>query len=187
MSHIFTPSESNYKAAQKAQSLVPYFNVNTKITYVKTSIENCAVDFLITISHKRKNVSVNCIEEFSAPENSYKSITFNLSGFENMVNSLGGIEIETPYGLPSPYKNKTIIAKDEKLLVYGSSLGEILTKKTITTEMAEYYCYILEELCIKFLNDCTPESYTLLNQNCETNISYTDFYDNYKSLKNIER
>ena len=121
MSHFFTPSESNYNAVQKTQSFVPYFNTNTKSTYVKTSIENCAVDFLITISHKNKNVSVNCIEDFSAPENPYKSISFDLSGFENMVNSLGGIEIETPYGLPSPYKNKTIIAKDERLLVYGAS------------------------------------------------------------------
>ena len=188
---LFLPDGSDntpYKTAQKTESTIPYsYSADTKNAEVLISLENCPVDFLVKLSPKAGNVSVKTAPNNSLKDKSLKYITFNVSGFENMINYLGGIEIETPYGLPNPAKNKKIIAKDELLTVYGASLGEILNgEPQPSIERKSYYCYIVEKICIAFLTDCTPERYKFLKQNCETNISYTEFYDSYKSLKNIK-
>ena len=183
MSYIFIPQTTKYETAEKTESLIDYFESELKDITIIVSVENCPVDFLINIYPKQKDIYV----EHSNGSNNQntRTIRFNVSGFENVINYINGIEIETPYGLPSPTKNQTIIAKDEKVLAYGASIGEIITgEASPSRERKEYYCYIFEEICIKFLKDCTPERYKFLKQNCETDISYTEFYNNYKYLNN---
>lgn len=154
---------------------------------IKITVEGCAAAFLITVLPKTKTVKTDCITNESTNANPKKdyshSIDFTLKGFENTVNFLGGVEIETPYGLPSPANTSIIIAKDEKLFVYGASLGALLTKAAPSPERLSYYCYALGELCLKFIKEGDPELYKVLNQNSKTDISYTDYYDNYKYLK----
>lgn len=186
---LFIPKNPHHMPAEKSESSIPYSSpLPIPSSTILLQIENCPVRFLIKTSPKKANLSVTCTEDFPSENKSIRNISFKLDEFENTVNYLGGVEIETPYGLPCPAKNKKIIAKDEKLLVHGASLGEILTiEATPSTERKNYYCYVIKELCLEFFSECTPESYKFLKQNCETDISYTEFYDNYKSLKNIKR
>ncbi len=189
MSYLFIPKGNKSEMVAKTNSSVPY---SPTIEMPKVSlfikIENCPVAFNLKISETNQKLLVTHNENLSANEKNTRQITFDITGFENTINYLGGVEIDTPYGLPSPAKNKKIIAENEKLLVYGASLGEILTSElNPSDERKSYYCYVIKELCVKFLKECTPESYKFLKRNCETDISYTEFYDNYKSLKNIKR
>lgn len=187
MNLVFMPNSRESEVVQKNEYDIPYFTDEAKNIPLFINIEYCPIDFLINISVKQKNISVNYITDFNNEEN-IKSIRFTHSGLENVINFLGGIEIETPYGLPSPYNDQTTLAKDERLLAFGTSIRKIFTEDASpTAEKKEYYCYILEELCIKFLDDCTTENYKFLKQNCETDISYTEFYDNLQSIKNIKR
>ena len=191
MLYFVIPKPTNEKTAQKAQSSVPYYNnsgATIQNAIILLKIENCPIKFFITLSPKASTLSVNYEEPINTDKKYTHCITFERNGFENTVNFLGGVEIETPYGLPCPAKNKKIIAKDEKLLAFGASLGELLTTEPApSNERKSYYCYVVKELCLKFFSNCTTESYKFLKKNCETDISYTEFYDNYKSLENIKR
>ena len=40
-----------------------------------------------------------------------------------------------------------------------------------------------ERCALNFLQEGSLEAYKFLNKNCSTDISYTNYYDNYKSLK----
>ena len=188
---FFSHSSEEKTALKNQPSIVYKAPQNYKTISIKIDIEECPVAFLLKILPKNQNLSITCksksangnIEVFKADEYS-KQINFSLYGFENTVNFLGGVEIETPYGLPSPAKNDIIIAKDERLFVYGASLGALLCEEKIpTAERASYYCYVLGELCLKFLKEGSTQCYKFLNNNAETDISYTDYYDNYTSLK----
>jgi len=186
--YLFIPNKSNHITAQKNETGIPYFYSDKikSVTFL-ISIENCPVDFFIDASSEHESLKVtHTAKNIAAAKKYQKQIYFDIEGLENFVNYLGGIEIETPYGLPSPAKNKKIIAKNEKLLVYGVSLGEILTDESSPSDQRiAYYCYIIKELCFKFLSECTIDSYKFLKQNCKTDISYADFYDHYEAFKDI--
>lgn len=178
----FTPSSTEL-TAQKNQPSVPYsppFSLNAKI---KIRLENCPADFLLEILPKKGKIKVYTASKSKNEEN-FKKIEFTTKGFEKLINYLGGVVIETPYGLPAPAKNGKMLTKNEKLLVYGASLGTLLCEeKNPTPERLNYYCYVLGEICLKFFKEGNTELYKFLNKNSKTNISYTDYYDNYKSLK----
>lgn len=189
-------SNSAKEAALKNQPSVTYSPPDSVETIsVKISIDGCPVDFLLKILPKNQKLNIECRPTFLINSKEKKAIgyekseytkriSFSLLGFENMVNFLGGIEIETPYGLPSPAQNNEILAKDEKLFVYGASLSALFCEAdNPTTERMSYYCYAFGEVSLKFLNNGNTELYKFLKKNCETDISYTDYYDNYKSLK----
>jgi len=205
MSPIVFSQQANTKTVQKTDSSVPYYpTLISKSCGILLRIDECPVIFLVKFLPEKKTLSIGCMPEkiinsegkkLIAFENESgisvlgyekynKTISFTLSGFENMINYLNGIEIETPYGLPAPAKNNTILARGEKMKVYGASLGIILTEaKQPSSERLAYYCYVIGELCLEFLKECTTESYKFLNQNSKTDISYTDFYDNYEGYK----
>ncbi|MBO5105817.1 MAG: hypothetical protein J6C29_02855 [Clostridia bacterium] len=192
----FFKYEATEKAVLKNEQSIAYNRQQNKESInIKISIEDCPVAFLLRILPKNQKLSISCSYELLSDKSNEKTtkfnnfkyskqITFSLSGFENTVNFLGGVEIETPYGLPSPSKNDIIIAKDERVFVYGASLGALLCKEPYPTqERMDYYCYALGEVCLKFLKEGSLEAYKFLNKNCSTDISYTNYYDNYKSLK----
>lgn len=202
---IFLPEKSNDKTVQKIQSDITYTpNINTIDTTLLIVIEECPIIFLVRLLQKNYNLSVSCMPKFSVnnkkqklkdcknkevvthftTEECDKKIVFSIMNFEKIINYLSGVEIETPYGLPSPVKNNTTLAINERICAFGASIGALLTsEKQPSTEKMAYYCYIIGELSLKFLNNCDTKHYKFLNQNSKTDISYTEFYDNYKSLK----
>ena len=193
MLYLFLPNNSKEITVEKTDASVPYSPpYELKEFTVLISIDNCPINFQAIFSLKNKNIVLSCLpknsvnssnEEIKAPSD--KTIAFTLSGFKNTVNFINGIEIETPYGLPAPAGTGAIIAQDEKLNVYGASICTMFTaEKQPSVEKQAYYCYVMGELCFKFIKECTTESYKTLNQSSKTNISYTEFYDNFKSLKN---
>lgn len=203
---IFLPEKSNNKTVQKVQSNIAYTPIDTTLNpSLLIVIEECPVLFLVKLLQKNHNLSVSCMPKFSVndknqklkdyknketlthftKEECNKKIVFNIINFEKIINYLNGLEIETPYGLPLPAKSNTTIDVNERVCAYGASVGALLTQeKQPSNEKMAYYCYIIGELSLKFLSTCDTESYKFLNQNSITDISYTEFYDNYKSLKN---
>lgn len=183
MIHPFFTQKTEEKTVLKNQTSVAYTPPRSaKTTNVKISIENCPTDFSVKLLPKNEKISVSYKE--ASKEEYSKQINFNIEGFKNVVNYLNGVEIETPYGLPSPANTDIIIATDEKLFVYGASLAALFCNKAApSAERLSYYCYALGELCLKFIKEGDTELYKFLNENCETNVSYTDYYDNYKYLK----
>ena len=183
MIYPFFTQKAEEKAALKNQPSVAYTPPRSeKTTNVKINIENCPTDFLVKISPKSEKITVSC--KSVSKEKYSKQISFNTEGFKNVVNYLNGVEIETPYGLPSPANTDIIIAANERLFVYGASLAALLCNEASpTAERLTYCCYALGEVCLKFIKEGDTELYKFLNQNCETDISYTEYYDNYKALK----
>ena len=177
----FEPKE---QTAVKSQSSIPYSPSQTlKSTSIKITLEGCATSFLLEILPENKKINV-----YSNPDlknkKYVKKIDFTIKGFEGLINYLNGVEIETPYGLPAPSKNGKLLAKNEKLSAYGASISALFCgEKNPTAEKTNYFCYVLGEICLKFLKEGDTELYKFLNKNSKTNISYTDYYDNYKSLK----
>lgn len=188
---IFYPlfiENSKEQTTLKNQASIAYSPLSdTEKLGIKITIEGCTINFLMTIMPKHKTIKIGCLsnKNNSSKQKEYKhQINFSLKGFENTVNFLGGVEIETPYGLPSPAKTNAIIAKDEKLFVYGASLGVLLCDEAdLSAERINYYCYALGEVCLKFLKNGNTTLYKHLKNNSQTDISYTDYYDNYKYLK----
>ena len=181
--------KSEEQTALKNEVSVAYSPLpETEKIGIKITVEGCPIAFLITIMPKNGSLKTVCITNEDANANRKKEysrkIAFTLKGFEDTVDFLGGVEIETPYGLPSPANTSLIIAKDERLFVYGASLGALLCQDAAPSkEKSAYFCYALGELCLKFIKEGDPELYKFLNQSSETDISYTDYYDNYKNLK----
>lgn len=190
MLYPFFTKRTEEKAVAKSQNSVAYSpTVEMKEACIKISIEKCPADFFVNILPQKGKIRVSAAANNPESKNLNKEkytkrISFSLRGFENTVNYLGGVEIETPYGLPSPANTDIIIAKDEKLYVYGASLAALLVETAAPTpERGLYYCYALGEVCLKFLKEGEPDLYKFLNRNSETDISYTDYYDNYEYLK----
>lgn len=180
---VFT-KKSEEQTALKNQISVAYSPPqNMEDTNIKITIADCPAVFLLKILPKNQKIKILCGLNFKREDYS-KTIDLTTEGFEEVINYLGGVEIETPYGLPSPANTDEIIAKNEKLFVYGGSLAALLCKQAAPShERRLYYCYVLGEVSLKFLNNGTTELYKILNKNAKTDISYTDYYDNYKALK----
>ena len=187
------PIKHKEKTVAKNQPDIAYSAAQNNIdTNILIDIDACPVQFLAKISSKSKKVSVSCKPKATKKEQGLavfdktdyqKQINLTLLEFESIVNFLGGVEVETPYGLPSPANAEIIITKNERLLAHGASLGALLCKeKEPSAEKMAYYSYILSEICLKFLKNCDTEYYKFLNDNSETDISYTEYYDSFKAL-----
>lgn len=190
------PLESKEIAVTKPQQKVNYFIGNKKIsTTILINIENCPTHFFVKLSSESQKVTIycepkNCISQTGTflegfrKDECQKHISFTAFQLDDVINFLGGVELETPYGLPSPANTNTLIAKDERTVVYGASLRAILCKeKEPSATQMNYYGYLLSEVCLKFLKNCDTNYYKFLKNNSETDISYADFYDNFKTLK----
>lgn len=192
----FLPYDKLEKKVNKNQSDITYSPSKGDLAVsVLIDIENCPAEFLAKISLENQKVSLSCkpkkcvskngesINGFNTDEYE-KRIVFSELQFSDITNYLNGVELETPYGLPSPANDDITITKNERVMVYGASLLALLTKeKSPTSERMGYYCYALSEICLKFLKNCDLDHYKFLNNNSNTDISYTEFYDNFKYLK----
>ena len=135
--YLFIPTTTEDKTVQKTDHSISYSpSSHTKDFTILICIDKCPVIFKSKISARNKNVSVSSMhldyanfDDGNANNESIysgfknkadKSILFTLSGFENIVNHLGGIEVETPYGLPAPSKSGKILAQNEKLYMFGA-------------------------------------------------------------------
>ena len=192
----FLPYNSKEQSVNNIKSDVPYSpSKSDLLVKILIDIENCPAEFLAKISLKNQKVSLSCrpkkcvskngesINGFNTDEYE-KRIAFSELQFSDIINYLNGVELETPYGLPSPANDDITLTKNERVMVYGASLLALLTKeKSPTNERMGYYCYALSEVCLKFLKNCDLDHYKFLNNNSNTDISYTEFYDNFKYLK----
>lgn len=184
------------KNVNKNQSDITYSPSKSDLSVsVLIDIENCPAEFLAEISLEKQKVSLSCrpksyISTSGETQNSFdaneyeKRIELSKLQFSDIINYLNGVELETPYGLPSPANADITLTKNERVTVYGASLTALLTKeKTPANERMGYYCYALCEVCLKFLKNCDLDYYKFLKNNSKTDISYTEFYDNFKYLK----
>lgn len=192
----FLPYNSKEKSVNNIKSNIPYSPSKSDLSVsVLIDIENCPAEFLANIYLEKQKVSLSCrpksyISTSGETQNGFdadeyeKRIELSKLQFSDIINYLNGVELETPYGLPSPANADITLTKNERVMVYGASLTALLTKeKTPANERMGYYCYALSEVCLKFLKNCDLDYYKFLKNNSKTDISYTEFYDNFKYLK----
>ncbi|MBQ4131208.1 MAG: hypothetical protein IJD71_02585 [Clostridia bacterium] len=191
-----SPYKTSEIAVTKQQQEIGYYTQSIAISAsILIDIETCPTLFLAKLTTKNQKITVFCKPKKCMSQTDDNLDCFNKSEYQRYIrltalqldditNYLGGIELETPYGLPSPANTNTLIAKDERTLVYGASLSALICKEKepSVTKMA-YCCYVLSEICLKFLKNCDTDYYKFLKNNSETDISYADFYDNFKALR----
>ena len=196
---IFISQEKQTVVADTPYASAPYKNISTTLLL---SIKDAPVDFVIEISTASgcritcfpKAAVKNSTEHLHDNSNEYEKARFlgktadrkisaNTDTVIRLVNKLGGITCDTPYGLPAPSGNNNTIALDEKLHFYGSSVAEmLLCENEPNYEKMCFYAKLIGIITAKFLNQANTENYILLNSLSSTDISYKDYYDNCGAL-----
>lgn len=113
--------------------------------------------------------------------NPKRKIILNNSDITAIINSAGGINTTTPYGIPSPANPEILIENYGCNHIYGQTVVTLLN--LFSYPNAEQLCYSAKLIALtvkQFLIDFSKEKYYILN-NSNTDISYTDFY-NYRNF-----
>ncbi len=197
---LIIPQKQETKPADTNYSYATYENLSVDIILVLT---DAPLDFYIKLNTSasmcrvtafaKKSVknSTQFLSASASPKEKAKffdksidrSIILNTEALTNLTDFLGGIVCDTPYGLPSPAKEKTAIALNETLLMYGSSAMAIIKSEPFPdSERAKYSAKIIALIVQKFLKAADMEAYLLLENSGETDISYSDYYDNRSLL-----
>lgn len=196
---MFISSAEQTVAADVPYTSAPYKNINTTVILC---LKDTAVDFIIEISTVfgcrvtcfPKRAVKNSTQDLPKDINEYEKARFfgksadrkilaDTNTIVRMVNSLGGITCDTPYGLPAPSGNNNTIALNERLHFYGSTVAEMLLSEAEPNyEKLCFYAKLIGLITSKFLSEAKTENYILLNSLSDTDISYKDYYDNCAML-----
>lgn len=196
---IFISSNDRVATVDTNYASAPYKAVSTSVI---VSLKDAPVDFLLEIGTAfgcrvtcfAKMMVKNSTEELPPDATQYEKARFwgksakhkilaDTDTVARVVNKLGGITCDTPYGLTSPAGGDNTIALDETLHFYGSSVAEmLLAEDTPSYEMMCFYAKLIGLITSSFLTAANTENYILLNSITETDISYKDYYDNYQAF-----
>lgn len=196
---IFISSNDTVAPADTKYTSVPYNTVSTSIII---SLKDAPVDFLVEIGTAfgckvtcfTKALVKNSTEQLPPTATEYEKVHFwgksakrkillDTNALARIINKLGGITCDTPYGLTSPAGGGTTIAMDETLHFYGSSVAEMLLSESQPNyEKMCFYANLIGLTVSAFLNAADMENYLLLNSITNTDISYKDYYDNCATL-----
>lgn len=197
---LLIPQKQETKPADTNYPFATYQNLNVDIVLVLT---DAPLDFYIELSTSASlcrvtafpkrlvKKSTEFLKDSASPKEKAKfldknidrSIVLSTEVLKNLTDFLGGIVCDTPYGLPSPAKEKTTIALNETLLMYGSSIVAIIKSVPFPdSERAKYSSKLISLIVQKFLKNADMEAYLLLENSSETDISYSDYYDNRSLL-----
>lgn len=151
-------------------------NSQCEILFFTTScVKNSSTEFDVTnIKHSAEAFFGLTTDRF---------ITLNANSFSDFIDLVGGVTLQTPYGLTSPANKEKYIAADEELHFFGDTALEImLFENKPDTERLTYYAKITALACSAALKDFKSEAFEFIINNCKTDISYIDFYDNEENL-----
>lgn len=197
---LFVKDNNQTTAVEVPFTSAPYNDITTTVIL---GLKDAPVDFIIEIS-TTFGLKITCFpklaiknsnEQLPKGATEYEKVTFlgksadrkilaNTNLCVRLTNTLGGITCETPYGLPAPSGNKNLLALDETLHFYGSSVAEmLLSENEPDYEKMCFYAKLIGLITGKFLTAADTENYFLLNSLSDTDISYKDYYDNCATLK----
>lgn len=112
-----------------------------------------------------------------------RTVKMELSALSALINRVGGVTADTPYGFPSPSGSGRLIAGEETLHLYGGALTALLCQETAPDkDRLAYYAELIALVCREYLTDFSEKDYLFLTENAVTDISYTDFYDHAADL-----
>ena len=162
------------------------------------TVEHLPVFFLLTLMPNRTASALLCLPIRSIQNSTTRLITpltksgiskfLGLSGdavitltdsaLQRLVDHAGGITVDTPYGLPAPSGNGSLLAADEPLHLYGQSVVALLSSEAHPDyDRLTYSAELIGRVAQNFLADFPPEKYYFLKNETKTDISYSNYYD----------
>lgn len=162
-------------------------------------IDNFPFFFAVTLKPNISSTEVVCIPVFSV-QNSISPLKYPLTkqvvseflgksvdgmiklspnAFLNWADRVGGVTANTPYGFPAPSGTNQTLTSNEQLHLYGKSIVTLfLQTKHPDRDRLLYYAELFAGLLKSEICNFTKEDYLFLKNNGETDISYSDFFDN---------
>ncbi len=148
----------------------------------------CAVLFFTTSCVKNSSTEFDVTNIKQSSEAFFgltadRFITLDAHNFSDLIDLVGGVTVETPYGLTSPANGNKYIADNEVLHFFGdAALSIMFFEPRPHTERLTYYAKITALVSAAALKDFKREAFDFIINKCKTDISYIDFYDNEENL-----
>ncbi len=194
---IFSPALNSTITAEAPNYTVPYQRRGD--IFLCVCVDTFPFFFAVTLKPNLSSSEVVCMPVSSVQNSTFKlkspltkqnisdflgksvdgMIRLSSNSFLNWVDRVGGVTADTPYGLPAPSGANQTLALNEKLHLYGKSIITLFSQTNHPDrERLLYAAELFAGLLKAEISDFTKEDYLFLKNNGETDISYSDFYDN---------
>ena len=186
--------EISKSADGNASAKYEYYGDKRFIGQITVTITDAPVYFLLYTDENGYDCFCDCLiksdnhtdsnNEYSKKKDNGKFLNITSETLANVINSIGGIDTEYSGFLDLPAGMRKYEIQKEAVHIYGSTFQKMLTEsEKPNSETLKALSYGFADFIKKYILLFSDKDFLFLSENCETDISYVDYYDNIASFK----